>query len=216
MFTYCPSCETQTAAVEIDHDAGTVACPSCGDERPFRSLPLHVVVGASGTGKTTTWRRLVGTVDAAVLDWDIATFDEDGGYGEPLRELPDGPRTGFWLRLAANLHRSGVPVVLFTGAVGPDEIADRPESRYFRTVRYLALTCDPDTLRDRLRDREGWAWAHDEGYPWADLDLQTDINAAYREAAAEPESPVTAVRTDEYAPDEVAARLREWVRRGLG
>ncbi|TSD14267.1 hypothetical protein DP107_08430 [Haloglomus irregulare] len=216
MSAYCPTCGTQTAAVEVDHGAGSVTCPSCGDERPFRSLPLHVVVGASGTGKTTAWRRVVGTIDAAVLDWDITTFDEDGGYGAHLRELADGPRTGFWLRLSANLHRSGVQVVLFTGAVGPDEIADRPESRYFPTVRYLALTCDAGTLRERLRDRRGWEWARDEGFPWADLDLQTSINAAYREAAADPDSPVTAVDTGERTPPEVATRLREWVQRGLG
>jgi hypothetical protein len=215
VFTYCPDCGTQTAAVGVDHDAGIVTCPDCGVERRFESRPLHVVTGASGTGKTTAWRRLVGTVDVAVLDWDIMTFDDDDGYGDHLRGLADDARLGFWLRLCANLGRSGVPVLWFAGDLLPRDINARPESRYFPTIRYCALTCDTETLRDRLRNRRGWAGAREEGHPWADLDRQTAINEEQREAGADPESPVETLDTGALDPEETAARLREWVQEEL-
>jgi hypothetical protein len=40
------------AALEV-RDTGVLRCPRCGDEQHVPALPLCVVTGASGTGKTT-------------------------------------------------------------------------------------------------------------------------------------------------------------------
>ena len=42
-------------------------CPECGYKHPFLQLPLLIVSGASGTGKTTVCQRLLGQVMQAVL-----------------------------------------------------------------------------------------------------------------------------------------------------
>ena len=81
------------------------------------------------------------------------TFDEDGGYGDRLRGLPDDARLGFWLRLCANLGRSGVPVVWFAGDLLPEDIDARPESRYVPRIRSRGLVCLPETFRERIRAR---------------------------------------------------------------
>lgn len=55
-------------------------------------------------------------------------------------------------------------MVRFAGDQLPEDIEARPESRYFPRLRYRALTCPPETLRERLQDRRGWARAREEGY----------------------------------------------------
>jgi hypothetical protein len=60
-----------------------------------------------------------------------------------------------WLRLAAMIGQSGRPVLL-CGTVVPPELEPLPERALFSAVHYLALTCRPDVLAQRLRARPAW------------------------------------------------------------
>jgi hypothetical protein len=67
MMNVCHNCGEYRADKEIDPAGPYAICPLCGFEHRFRQLPLPLIGGASGVGKTTVYNRLVGTLDGAVL-----------------------------------------------------------------------------------------------------------------------------------------------------
>ena len=149
----CANCGQYRPDKTIDPSGPRAVCPACGHGEPFRHLPLFIVGGASGAGKTTVCRRLVReALGAVVLDMDIlwrAEFDTPA----------DGYRGFFetWLRMAANISQAGRPVVLFgAGAGEPGNIEPCVHRRYFSVVHYLALVCDDAALAERQRARPAW------------------------------------------------------------
>ena len=53
VFTICPQCGDYSEEKTIDTSGPFAICPSCGYAHPFKRLPLFVVTGASGSGKST-------------------------------------------------------------------------------------------------------------------------------------------------------------------
>ncbi|MBN1922962.1 MAG: hypothetical protein JW892_17070 [Anaerolineae bacterium] len=53
MFNTCPKCGAYRADKIIDPDRAIAICPECGHRHPFLRLPLLIVSGASGAGKST-------------------------------------------------------------------------------------------------------------------------------------------------------------------
>jgi gluconate kinase len=60
-----------------------------------------------------------------------------------------------WLRMCKNISQSGKPVALFGSAI-PSQYEDCIERRYFSEIYYLALICDDDLLKERLKNRPSW------------------------------------------------------------
>lgn len=91
-------------------------------------MPLHLVSGASGTGKTAVYHFLTGKVNEAVLlESDILWRSE---FNKPETNYRDYFET--WLRMCKNISQSGRPVVLFGAGVGvPDNMEPCIERRYF-------------------------------------------------------------------------------------
>src|SRR5262245_55366434 len=117
----CAACGMLRADKKVESD-GTVVCPECGHCDRFARLPLLIVSGASGTGKSTILRALTGTQLNAVL------LDGDSLWRPELQSPIDGYAAFFdtWLRLCKNIHYSGRPVVLFGAGFGvPDNIERR-------------------------------------------------------------------------------------------
>ena len=125
----CFRCGAFRADKIIDPDGPYAICPECNYKHPFLQLPLLIVSGASGTGKSTICRAMTGTVQLAVLlDSDIL-----------WREEFDRPQTSYrayfemWLRLCKNISQSGRPVVLFGAGMGvPENMEPCVERRYLR------------------------------------------------------------------------------------
>lgn len=209
MFQFCPSCSQSRRDVAVDHDAGTVSCPACGDTRGFRSEPLLVVTGASGVGKTTVYRHLAGTAPAVVLEPDQYWLAPQDAVAEAWRTLPEGARWGFHLLQYATVVQSGSPVVsVGTGLGDPDVVERLPEADYFPRIDYLALVCDPEEQARRIRARPGWEDVDDE--PWADVEPQQAANERYRELAAE-RTGYSAVDTTDATVAETVEAVRDWV-----
>ncbi len=143
MLNVCYGCgEYRTDKIVTAHGERAVAkCPVCEHEHPFLMLPLLIVTGASGTGKSTVLQRLIGTVSEAVLlEGDILWFGDDA----------DIDHFDLLLRLSKNVSQAGRPVVLFGAGIGvPDNLESCGERRYFSKINYLALTCDPLVLGAR-------------------------------------------------------------------
>ena len=210
MFHFCPNCWATRRDLDVDHEDGTVTCPACGESRGFRSEPLLVITGASGVGKTTIYREVVGTVPAVLVEPDLYWLEPRGEVCEAWRGLDDVDRRAFHLLQYATIMRSGRPVVAVGAALGdPGAVERLPEADYFPAIHYLALVCDPDEQARRIRARPGWADVDDE--PWADVERQQAADARYRELAEEDDDFET-VDTTEATVEETVEAVRSWIR----
>jgi AAA domain len=161
MLNICLNCGLYRPDKIIDPAGPYAICPECGHRYPFLRLPLFIVSGASGTGKSTVCQYLVGKLtEVVVLDSDILWRPE---FQSTRAGAPNFCE--IWLRVAKNVGQSGRPVLLFGSGMGvPDNIERCVERRYFEDVHYLALVCSDDVLAGRLRDRPKWRESHSPEY----------------------------------------------------
>jgi broad-specificity NMP kinase/DNA-directed RNA polymerase subunit RPC12/RpoP len=204
LFNVCAQCGAYHADKRIEPEGPYAVCPACGHRQRFRRLPLLVIGGASGTGKSAICRELVGQAqEAVVLDADILWRPE---FATP----EDGYRAFFetWLRLAKNIAQSGRPVVLLgAGMVVPSNLEPCVERRYFARVHYLALVCEPEELEGRLRDRPAWRESGDSA--WIEEQVRFD---RWLRANAEGDPPITLVDTTSASIQATAERVTAWIR----
>jgi predicted kinase len=161
MMNVCYQCGLYRADKKIDPAGPYAICPECGYKHPFQHLPLFIVSGASGTGKTAVCQHLTGKITQAVLlDSDI--------LWRPEFNTPNTNYQGFfetWLRVCKNISQSGRPVVLFGAGLGvPENIENCIERRYFSKTHYLALVCSDEILAERLQQRPVWRGAREPAY----------------------------------------------------
>ncbi|QHT60949.1 AAA family ATPase [Paenibacillus lycopersici] len=153
MFNVCPSCGEYRVdkTIRQTKDGACAICPSCNHPHPFLRLPLFVVTGASGTGKSTLALQLSNlTKDVVVMETDILW---DNRYNEP--ETNYRAYREMWLRTAKNIAQAGKPVVL-CGTAMPDQLENCEERRYFEAIHYIALVCESRLLEERLKRRPSW------------------------------------------------------------
>lgn len=206
MFNVCPACGEYSVEKAIDPAGPFAVCPHCGYAHPFVQLPLFVVTGASGVGKSTVALALPDALPECVcLDSDIlwgvvpATPDDDyRGYAD------------VWLRLAKNIGQGGRPVVLLGSAV-PARFELAPERRYFTTIHYLALVCDDATLVARLEARPGW---RQSGTPEF-IESMLRFNRWFQDHAATTTPPMTLLDTSRLTTAESIQQTAAWVRERL-
>ena len=90
MFNVCAECGLYAADKHVRPLDGSLAlavCPHCGHGHPFRQLPLFMLTGASGAGKTTVCLELASAQSRAedwapacvYLEQDILWRDEFAG-----------------------------------------------------------------------------------------------------------------------------------------
>ena len=112
-----------------------------------KKLPLFIITGASGVGKSTVAQMLFDKEDRYIvlesdLLWnDIYNTPEDN-Y-ENYRKL--------WLRMCSNISQIGMPVVL-CGCVTPEQFEIHNERQNFTEIHYLAVISDEKTLNSRMKD----------------------------------------------------------------
>lgn len=157
-------------------------------------LPLFIVTGASGSGKTYVIKEL----RKMMPDFDI--FDPDnlvefiGHDWENIRNI--------WLRVARNIAESG-RMTIICGTMMPWDIEKCADFPFFKHVYYLNLHCDEETREKRLRERK-----------WSEEEIQNHKNFAKRllEIADEVYNPpMPTIDTTDTDVTEVASRIKEWV-----
>lgn len=204
MHNVCRQCGEYRVDKRIDPAGPVAICPLCQHAHPFRHLPLLVVCGPSGTGKSTICERIAATVQEVVaLDADILWRPE---FNTPETQYREFFET--WLRLAKNIGQSGRPVLLFSAGGIPDNVEPCLERRYFTGVRYLALTCDDSVLADRLQARPLWRRSGDEAF----IRGQIDFNRWFRAGAEEAGSGITLLDTTATPIDRTVAQVTAWIR----
>ena len=158
-------------------------------------LPLFIVTGASGSGKTYVikeLRRIMPEFD--IFDPDHLT-DFIGQDWEKMRNI--------WLRVARNIAQSG-RMTIICGTMMPWDIEKCADFPFFKHVYYLNLHCDEETREKRLRERN-----------WSEEEIQNHKDFAKRllEIADEVyDPPMPTIDTTDTHVTEVAARIKEWVR----
>ncbi|HEY4692075.1 MAG TPA: AAA family ATPase [Bellilinea sp.] len=202
MINTCTQCGIYRADKTIDPIGPYAICPECGCKHPFLQLPLLMVSGASGAGKTAVCQRLVGKVTQAVLlDSDILWRPE---FNTPENRYRDFFET--WLRVCKNISQSGRPVVLFGAGTGvPENLEACVERRYFTTIHYLALVCTDDVLAERLQQRPNWRGSNEPAY----MKAQLRFNQWFKVYSGTPE--IHRLDTTGIPLDETVSQVDRWI-----
>ena len=113
---------------------------------------LLMILGASGTGKSTIIRRLHGRIDHCIM------IDADVFW----RAEFNTPETGFiefkryCLGIASHISQNRHTVVYFLQGM-PEDFEKSPERSLFSLIHYLFLISDRNELENRLRSKpKGW------------------------------------------------------------
>ncbi|MGH3775226.1 MAG: AAA family ATPase [Pseudonocardiaceae bacterium] len=181
-----------------------LVCGECGHRQALARQPLFCLTGPSGTGKSTVARALLPRLSDrfVVLEQDVLWLPElsdSTGEHRLFRST--------WLRLASMIGQGGRPVLL-CGTVVPPELEPLPERALFSAVHYLALTCRPDVLAQRLRARPAWReW--DEPRIAEMLDYASWLAAG----AATLSPPVTLLDTTDRSVEATAQDVCSWLAR---
>lgn len=206
MFNVCPRCGAYSDEKTIDPCGPFAICPYCGHAHRFVQLPLFILSGASGSGKSAVALTLATALPECV------TMESDILWGS-IPVTPDDNYQGYrnaWLRIAKNIGQSGRPVLL-VGTALPDQFEQCPERRYFTQLHYLALICEEDILAQRLRDRPAWRQASTSTF----IDSMITFNAYLREHAATLTPPMTTIDTSYATIEKSAAAVIAWIKRRL-
>jgi len=208
MWNVCWECGLYRADKVIDPAGPVAICPECGHRHPFRQLPLLLISGASGAGKSTVCQALLGQLpEVILLDSDI--------LWRPEFNTPDDRYRAFfetWLRMCKNIGQSGRPVVLFGAGAGvPDNLESCIERRYFGVLHYLALTCDKEDLIQRLRNRPVWRKSHSPEF----LSAQVQFNQWFRDQARQFTSKIDLIDTTGVPVADTAQLVTTWIQSKL-
>lgn len=207
-FKVCQACGAFSARHQVvDGDPGwaVALCPACGAGSPFRRLPLFVMTGSSGAGKTTMCRLLLHSFpECVVLESDIL-------YGSLAMSGDDGLRRYWdaWLRVVINVHQAARPVLL-CGTVVPSLLESLPSQAYLAGTHYAALTCDDAELERRLRALPAWRGCDD-----AFIAEHVRFNQRFRSKADPGQPPISLIDTAQASVEESADEVRRWVRARL-
>src|SRR4029450_5627976 len=109
MLNICVNCGLYRPDKIIDPAGPYAICPEGGHRHLFRPLPLFIVSGASGAGKSTVCHHMWGTVtEVVLLDSDILWRPEFESPGAPAQDFFET-----WLPGAQSIGQSGRPVGWF-------------------------------------------------------------------------------------------------------
>jgi predicted kinase len=133
--------------LDADPTAHRLRCPRCGSESWFPALPLFVVTGASGTGKSTITGPLRSLLPGClVFEADVILHVAALGW-DTWRNT--------WLQLIHAAALGGQATVL-TGSLTPDQLERLPARRLIGPIHFALLDCPDDVLAGRLRARPAW------------------------------------------------------------
>ena len=154
MIGICPRCGNYDWDKEVT--GNQVCCSKCGETWRFRKMPLFVLTGCSGMGKTTTGIEIMKQQNEfIVLDADmfysIMPHDTQEDYYNQIEQVES---------LSKNIMQTG-KTVLWTMAGNLDKLNHVYNRRFIGEIYCLALVCEEEELRRRMTagrkiTDEGW------------------------------------------------------------
>lgn len=147
MIGNCPKCGNYEWNKQIDNTKNSIRCPQCGHQWQFKAMPLFVLTGCSGVGKTTTAQELLQrdtkfiTLDADFL-YNIMPHNTEEDYRNEVEQI---------LSLSKNIMQNGKPI-LWTMAGALEHFEHTYNRRFFTEIHFLALVCNSEELEKRMRE----------------------------------------------------------------
>ncbi len=202
MFHICQQCGLWSDEQTIEPAGPYAICSHCGHKHSFRQLPLFIITGPSGVGKSTLSIELAPQLPRYVcLDSDIL-------WGHVPATPEDDYRSywNVWLSMAIAINQSGHPVVLF-GTTLPGKLEASPYHRYFSAIHYLALICSDETLIQRLLDRPAWRRSSNEAF----IASMLDFTRWLKEHADTTQPPMTLLDITGQSIEQTAESIARWL-----
>lgn len=143
MMDICPRCGNFDWDKTVE--GNRITCPKCGQSWGFLKLPLFVVTGASGVGKTTALQAL------QRASRDFVCLDADFFYNLMPHETEEDymAQTEQAQALSRDIMQCGRPVIW--AKAGNIHMLDKTYgARFFRGIYVMALTCGEKELRRRM------------------------------------------------------------------
>lgn len=203
MFNVCPKCGEYSVEKTVDPAGPFAICPFCHHAHPFLQQPLFVITGPSGAGKTTVCLELVFLMnDCVVMESDILW----GAFPATPENIERDYRN-LWLWVAKNIGQAGRPVIL-CGTALPEEFETCPERRYFSTLHYLAMVCDDNLLKERLKLRPRWRQSgSNDG-----IKRMIQFNRWLKEHATTTNPPMTLYDSSRRSIQGTTKEVAQWIR----
>lgn len=147
MIGICPKCGDYKWNKQISENKGYITCQQCGHQWKFKAMPLFILTGCSGVGKTTTAQELI------QRDTKFIVMDADFLYNIMPHDTNEDHRN--WVEqimsLSKNIMQSGKPL-LWTIAGALDYFENAYNRRFFTDIYFLALVCNTEDLEKRMRE----------------------------------------------------------------
>ena len=194
---FCDYCGTyRIRRIRLVGENGLFACDTCGREYVQRVLPMFIVTGASGSGKTAVIPHLQRLLpEFGVFDKDLMwTGDADLAHNN-------------FFRIASALAQGGRLTVI-VGTLLPEFFVELSDRNLVGEIRYANLHCAPDLRAWRLLSRRTWdipgndfIRKHQEFAGWLLEHADTDFGA-----------PMPTFDTTFASPEDVARQVADWIR----
>jgi hypothetical protein len=179
-------------AMQPGPHAQLLRCPRCGARQPLPAVPLFVVTGASGTGKTTIAGPLRARLPGCVIfDTDVILHVAALGW-DTWRNT--------WLQLSHAIALNGRATVLF-GSLLPEQLEYLPARRLVDPIHFCNLDCPDAVLATRLRGRPAWRGSSSEA-----AIAEHQRFAAWLRTHIQP-----SFDTGRQPPGQVADRIASWI-----
>ena len=202
MFNVCPNCGEYRVDKVVVPEGAYAVCPVCEYRHKFLRLPLFVITGPSGVGKTTTCLAAAAKAeDFVVMESDILWSDKFNDPSSDYRTYRE-----LWLRVCKNISQAGKPVIL-CGTCIPEQFESCVERRYFSEIHYLAFVCEDEVLASRLRGRPAWRRCSDDEY----IEKHLVFNRWLKNNAHDTQPPITLLDTTELTVAETVERVERWI-----
>ncbi len=171
--------------------------------KPTKKLPLFIVTGASGVGKSTICEALFTREEKyIVLESDILWnehFNQPETDYRAYREV--------WLRMCNNISQIGLPVVL-CGCSIPKQFEICDERAGFSALHYLAVVTDEATLLARMKNGR-----HIQDESW--LKSSVDFNNWLKNNASQTTPTIQLLDYTNISIEQAAAKVDEWINRHI-
>lgn len=201
MIGICNKCGNYDWDKEVN--GNVIKCPKCGDAWEFKKLPMFVLTGCSGIGKTTTAQLLqrrctdVVTLDADIFYNLMEHETEQDGYDQ-LEQM--------W-SISKNITQSGKPV-LWTMAGNLEKINHTYNARFFDKIHVLALVASEDDVRQRMEKGRGIT---DQNW----IQGSVDYNNYFRTHNSHGDTTFEVVDTEGKSVEDVAKEVMSWIQARL-
>ena len=185
-----------------------ITCPHCQYSVVLPYLPLFIINGASGSGKSAVQVQLMMRMTSVLwLESDIFWSDAFNTPEDDYLAL-----RSYTLRAAKNMMWSARKPLVLQGTALPHQIEANPERCYFSAVHYLTLLCDNEELARRLQARPAWRETQDEGF----IQQMCAFQDWLRINAADTNPPMTLLDNTNLSESETADRVEAWIVARLG